>query len=97
MADSEIARRVRAARIYGGLSRRDLARRLEVSEGTLINTELGKRHAPRPELLAIAEACDVPMWFLERGWDGWRSETSVDDLGRQALEDLDAEERREAG
>jgi hypothetical protein len=42
-----------------------------MSEKTYKLTELGERRPKRSELLAIAEACGVPMWFLEGGWDGW--------------------------
>lgn len=86
--------------MYADLSRQELADHLEVSERTQINTELGKRHIPRPELLAIAEACDVPMWFLEGGWEGWREAGDVGDiqrLGEKAKAQLDrAGERRRA-
>jgi len=83
-----VGRRIRAARVYSRLSRKQLAERLEVSERTEVESELGNRHVPRPELLAIAEACEVPMWFLERGWDGWQAE-DVDDLGHRAVRDIE--------
>jgi len=95
MAD-QLANRIRAARVYSGLSRLQLATKLEVSERTQTNTELGKRHVPRPELLAIAESCGVPMWFLEQGWDGWQEE-SIDDVGRRALRGIEGSGRRAAG
>jgi transcriptional regulator with XRE-family HTH domain len=83
----ELAKRIRAARVYAGLSREELAEHLEVHERTQINTELGKRHVPRPELLAIAEACKVPIWFLEHGWKGWMKEVSPEEL-RQIADEL---------
>lgn len=86
----DLQRRLRAARGYAGLSQKDIANRLEISDKTYKLTELGERSLKRPELLAIAEACDVPMWFLEGGWEGWRRE--VDELGRQALRDLESSE-----
>jgi hypothetical protein len=46
---------------------------LEMSEKTYKLTELGQRAPKRSELLAVAEACEVPMWFLEGGWDNWRA------------------------
>ena len=87
----ETGRRLKAARGYGGLSQPALARALEVSEGTIKNIELGKRPPRRSELLAIAEACEVPMWFLEGGWEGWRG--SVDAKAQDALTDLDERHR----
>jgi transcriptional regulator with XRE-family HTH domain len=87
-----IARRLRAARGYGKLSQPALAQELEISEGTVKNIELGKRAPKRSELLAIAEACSVPMWFLERGWNGWQETTAAGDVdaeGKAALRDLD--------
>jgi len=79
----ELGRRIRAARVYAGFDGRpELAKILETSEPTLQRIELGDRAVKRPELLAIAEACKVPMWFLERGWDGWRStEPSEGEMG----------------
>lgn len=73
MAASEIGRRVRAARAYAGFrNRATLAQRLELSKETVQRIEGGEREVKRSELLAIAEACEVPMWFLEEGWEGWR-------------------------
>ncbi|HST69074.1 MAG TPA: helix-turn-helix transcriptional regulator [Solirubrobacterales bacterium] len=72
MAATEIGRRVRAARAYAGFrNRATLAQRLELSKETLQRIEGGEREVKRSELLAIAEACEVPMWFLEGGWEGW--------------------------
>jgi len=69
---SEIGRRVRTARAYGGFrNRATLAEHLELSKETLQRIEGGQREVKRSELLAIAEACEVPMWFLEGGWEGW--------------------------
>jgi hypothetical protein len=60
---------------------------------------LGRRSIsiPKRELLAIADASGVPMWFLEGGWDGWRaSEGSIDKEGRSAMRDLDSRGRPKA-
>jgi transcriptional regulator with XRE-family HTH domain len=91
---TEKASRVKAARGYGGLSQPQLAKVLEMSDGTVKAIEGGRRVAKRSELLAIAEATGVPMWFLEGGWEGWRATRpgagdDVDREGRAALEDLD--------
>jgi transcriptional regulator with XRE-family HTH domain len=83
----DLPSRLRAARAYAGLSQPELAKKLELGEVTYKLSERGKRHVPRRELLAIAEACEVPMWFLEGGWNSYPG--SVDNVGRRALEDLD--------
>ena len=71
MDENEIGRRIRAARAFGGFSSRlELATRLQMSKETLQRIEAGQREPKRSELLAIAEACDVPMWFLDHGWAG---------------------------
>lgn len=71
---SETSRRIRAARAYAGFrNRAALAERLELSKETLQRIEVGQREVKRSELLAIAEACEVPMWFLEGGWEGWHA------------------------
>jgi transcriptional regulator with XRE-family HTH domain len=78
MSKSETGRRIRTARAYAGLRNRStLAERLEVSKETVQRMEGGQREVKRSELLAIAEACGVPMWFLENGWEGWRSKTGA--------------------
>ena len=63
-----------------------LAKTLEISPATFTRIELGQRTPKRSELLAIAEACEVPMWFLEGGWEGWR--TDVDQSARAALHEI---------
>lgn len=77
MALNETARRIRVAMTYGGFrGRRELAEAIESSAATLQRIE-GVAEPARPpkrsELLAIADATGVPMWFLEGGWDGWRA------------------------
>jgi transcriptional regulator with XRE-family HTH domain len=103
MESSNIGRRIRAAEAFGGFAgRRELAEAIESSPSTLQRIESGARTAKRAELLAIAEACEVPVWFLERGWDGWRdagAPKDVDAIGRRAVEDIEGGRgaRRAAG
>lgn len=78
--------RLRAARAFAGLSQPELADKLELGEVTYKLSERGKRRPPRRELLAIAEACEVPMWFLEGGWENYPG--AVEQLGRKGLEDV---------
>jgi len=58
-----------------------------MSEATLVRLERGDRSIKRGELLVIAEACGVPMWFLEHGWQGWSKEVSPEEL-RQIADEL---------
>ncbi len=93
---SETGRRIRAAMAYGGYKGRDaLAEAIQLSSSTLQRIE-GVAEPARPpkrsELLAIADACDVPMWFLEGGWEGWRK--SVDSKAQDALADLEKHRQR---
>lgn len=96
MNAGETGRRIRAARTYGGFAgRADFAKVLDISKETLQRIEEGKRAAKRSELLAIAEACEVPMWFLEGGWEGWRrSDESVDAMARKALQEIEGAPHR---
>lgn len=88
----EFGNRIRAARGFaGGKSQQELAEALEMSDRTFKEIELGRRKAKRSELLAIAEACEVPLWFLERGWEGWRG--SLEDDARHAVEQMSGDER----
>lgn len=86
MTAAELPPRLRAARAYAGLTQPELASRIELGQVTYALSEKGQRSTPRRELLAIAEACGVPMWFLEGGWDAWRGE--VDAAGKRALESV---------
>lgn len=94
VALSETARRIRAAMAYGGFKGRDaLAEAIELSPSTLQRIE-GVAEPTRPpkrsELWAIADACKVPMWFLESGWQGASGEPpgDVDEIAKRALSDL---------
>lgn len=87
----EQGRRIRAARVYAGIDARPaLAEILEMSEPTLQRIENGDRPVKRAELLAIAEACEVPMWFLENGWQGWMKGITPGEL-RQIADELPSE------
>lgn len=61
---SELAKRVRAARGYAGISQRELAARLGVDDKTVKRTEAGQRDPKPPELNAIAEICGLPRAFF---------------------------------
>lgn len=62
---TEIARRVRAARAYAGLSVADLAERVGLGLQTIKRIESGKRNARPFEVWAIAEACELPRAFFD--------------------------------
>jgi transcriptional regulator with XRE-family HTH domain len=64
-SSTEIARRVRAARAYAGLSVSELASRIGLGLQTIKRIESGKRTARRFEVWAIAEACNLPREFFE--------------------------------
>lgn len=78
---------IRAARAYAEKTQPDMAAVLEMSVKTYKWIEMDRREAKRSELLAIAEACEVPMWFLEGGWGNYPG--SVDDQARRALADVE--------
>lgn len=79
--------RLRAARAFAGLTQPELADKIELGQVTYALSEKGQRETPRRELLAIAEACEVPMWFLEHGWKGWMKGISPEEL-RQIADSL---------
>lgn len=73
--EAELGRRIRAARVYAGLTRSELAAILHLSEATVKRYENG-RHMPRQQwrqdalIAAIAEACHLaPDWFTAT-WNG---------------------------
>jgi transcriptional regulator with XRE-family HTH domain len=77
----QFGRRVRAARAYAGMSQGELAAaikardpRWEVSLPTIKRLEKhgaeGVKASQAEWSERIAAACDVPMWFLEHGFEG---------------------------
>lgn len=67
----DVARRVRAARAYAGLTFDELAERSDIGRSTLLRIETKGRPIKLPELLAIADACGLPRrWFF----DDWTEE-----------------------
>lgn len=68
-----------------------------MSPSTLQRIERGDRQLKTGEALLIEKKTGVPVWFLEGGWENYPG--SIDDLGRQALEDIEPgdEDQRKAG
>jgi transcriptional regulator with XRE-family HTH domain len=66
-----MGRRIKAARHFAGLRNiRDLSKAINLdgfSVGTLRDMEQGRKDPNRQELRVIADACNVPLWFLEEG------------------------------
>lgn len=68
---TETARRVRAARAYAGLTRKQLAAQTSMTYKQLKLVEDGHRRiTTREELLAIGHACNVPDAFMDVGFQG---------------------------
>lgn len=60
----DVARRVRAARAYAGLSVRELADSIGIGVQTIKRIEAGSRAPRTMEIWAIAEVCGLPNeWF----------------------------------
>lgn len=72
--ESEVQQRVKAARAYADLSRKQLAEALDMSVDTLQRIEAGTRKPKKIELLGIENATGVPLWFLETGFAVLRDE-----------------------
>jgi len=68
----EAARRVRAALAYAGTSHADISKATGITAGTLRNMTSHSRPSggSLDRLYLIAEACGVPRWFMEHGFDG---------------------------
>lgn len=90
-------RRIETARAYGGFkSQEALAKRIGMTKQPFLERLRGKIPWRRGDILAIAEACQVPVWFLEEGWDvevtsPGTGDPSVD-LGLSLEEDSDDRE-----
>jgi transcriptional regulator with XRE-family HTH domain len=79
---SEVAKRVRAARAYAGLSIPELADELGVGAQTIKRVEAGTRRPRRYELWGIADICGLPRWFFEADL----ASVGPDDLGARVGE-----------
>jgi transcriptional regulator with XRE-family HTH domain len=68
--EPELARRVRAAWAYSGLSQEELAEAAGLKEGTIRGyLSKSRPNTPGPaDLAAIADACGVPRSFMEEGF-----------------------------
>jgi transcriptional regulator with XRE-family HTH domain len=77
----EVARRVRAARAYAGLTVAELADRLGMGVQTIKRIESGRRTARGFELAAIAETCELPREFFELDFhEMWREASAQREL-----------------
>lgn len=70
IAADEVARRVRAAAAYAGIDHDELAAATGITVPTLrrIVSKSAPRGASAEERWSIADACQVPRWFLETGF-----------------------------
>lgn len=67
--EHEFRSRIEAARAYGGFSSQaKLAKAIGMRPGTFQRRLSGEYAWRRADILAIAEACDVPVEFFERGF-----------------------------
>jgi transcriptional regulator with XRE-family HTH domain len=64
MDPADLARRIRTARAWAGLSQSELAEALEVSESTLARWEKGQKLPSRAEVFYLAEVCGVRRAFF---------------------------------
>lgn len=79
---AELAARIRAARAYAGRSQNYMAAQLGgMSVTTYKRLERGTRLASLDEQTTIAEACEVPLAFLQQGFPG----SGSDDDNRRDL------------
>lgn len=67
----ELAARVRVARAYCGKSQGYMAALLDMSVTTYKRLERGSRLPSLDEQTIIAEACGVPLTFLQLGWTAY--------------------------
>lgn len=78
----DVAATVRAAWAYSGLSYRELAERAGVPYDALRkwagHTGPRRGRVPDDALERIADACGVPRWFMDAGWEGaWPAENLI--------------------
>jgi transcriptional regulator with XRE-family HTH domain len=88
--ESRAALLVRTARVYAELSRTELGRRIGVSANTVERIETGRRPASLDELVAVAEACQVPEWFIRQGFEDIPTTANALDYNRRLIEQIHA-------
>lgn len=64
----ELAARMRAARGWADLSRREMGQALRVSERQVTRLESGQADVTAEIRQRVAEACGVPSWFMDHGF-----------------------------
>ena len=63
----KIGQRIRKVRLEHGIKQKDLAKKINISQGALTNFELGRRKISLEWLLKISHALEVPVgYFHER-------------------------------
>lgn len=91
-----LKKRIEAARAYAGFaSQGDLGKAIDMHPKSFQRRLRGEYSFRRADLLAIAEVCEVPMWFLERGFEGATSPGRAE--AGSVAEGLDIERRRAGG
>ncbi len=73
------AARVRGARAIAGLKQPELGALISTSAQTVKRMESGEKAVSLDELRLIADACGVPRWFMEGGFDARPEEMSEQD------------------
>lgn len=77
----ELAKRIRAAMAYAGVTERELADCIGVSRATISRTVASSRIPRRMELREIADVCGVPLGFFTADWHHLdEPEDATDDL-----------------
>lgn len=75
-----IKQRIDAAMAFAELSQEALETKVAMSRSTLNRKRRGEYDFNLGELYEVAKATGVPVWFLQRGWDGWREGFSPEEL-----------------
>jgi transcriptional regulator with XRE-family HTH domain len=91
---AQYGRRIRAARGWRGISQKQLAEALGLDEQTVKRRESDKQDPKNGELIAIAQICQVPLSFLEHGFD---APVQVDDPLALILREITEHRERTEG
>ena len=60
----KIGQRIRKVRLEHGIKQKDLAKKINISQGALTNFELGRRKISLEWLLKISHALEVPVGYF---------------------------------
>jgi transcriptional regulator with XRE-family HTH domain len=81
----KIGQRIRKVRLEHGIKQKDLAKKINISQGALTNFELGRRKISLEWLLKISHALEVPVGYFMSAVEPAPEEDTLDPKDHRLL------------